>query len=85
MVELGGWHSHPWGEGQPSSPDIANLVADREEMDIHEPLEVIVRPSMASGWAKPIPACWALVASDDPQHFTSTPSQWRQRSERRSQ
>lgn len=68
-IELGAYHSHPWGLGEPSEIDRAGLVADHEIMGIATPIQVIVRPDLTYGWARPIPACWALVDSDDPSSF----------------
>lgn len=68
LIELGSWHSHPWGEGQPSPIDQQSLVGDRRVMGIANPIELIMRPDHTYGWAKPIPVCWALTDSDDPAY-----------------
>lgn len=62
--EIGSWHSHPHGLGEPSRSDMASLVADKEVMGIEHPVMVIVRPSLTSGWVKPVAVAWVLTDSD---------------------
>jgi proteasome lid subunit RPN8/RPN11 len=62
--ELGAWHSHAYGDGKPSASDMANMIADHEKLGIDHPIEIIVRPGVASGWAKPVAVAWMLTKSD---------------------
>ena len=64
LTEIGSWHAHPHGLGEPSKTDLESLIADREVLGIPNPVMLIARPSLTSRWANPVPAAWMLTTSD---------------------
>ena len=64
LREVGHWHSHPFGFGEPSPTDRQEMAAGRQILKIDNPIELIIRPDLTHAWARPIPAAWVLTDSD---------------------